>query len=49
MIYNVVIEEYISDTFEMEADSLEKVHEMYRKCEIVLEAGELLYVHFSIY
>lgn len=53
MIYNIIVEEYIVDTFEINASSqeeaLENAQEMYRNCEIVLEPGHLLDVNFSAY
>ncbi len=45
MIYKVIIEEVVIDTFEVEATSAEEAMEMaeekYHKCEIVLEPGEV--------
>ena len=52
MIYKVVIEEHLADTFEIEASSpeeaLDKAEEMYSKCEIILSPGNLLDAEFSL-
>lgn len=52
MIYEVTVEEFLSETFKIEADStkeaLEKAEIMYYNEEIVLEPGHLLGVDFSI-
>ncbi|WP_270838510.1 DpnD/PcfM family protein [Peptacetobacter hiranonis] len=52
MIYKVLVEEFISEIFEIEADSTEdalnKAAEMYHQCEIILTPGNLLDVEFSI-
>lgn len=50
MIYKVVVEEHIADTFEIEADSaddaLRKAEKMYYDEEISLDLAELLHVEF---
>ncbi len=52
MIYKVVIEEHIADTFEIEASSpeeaLEKAKEMYYDDEINIDLAELLHIEFYI-
>lgn len=52
MIYEVTVEEFLSEIFKIEADSpeeaLEKAEMMYYNDEIVLEPGNLLDVDFSV-
>lgn len=52
MIYKVIIEEHLADTFEIESSSpeeaLDKAEKMYSKCEIILSPGNLLDAEFSL-
>lgn len=52
MIYKVVIEEHLADTFEIEASSpkeaLDKAEKMYYADEISLDLAESLHIEFYI-
>lgn len=52
MQFNISIEELISDTFSIEAESkeeaLEKARALYREGDLVLEPGNLLDTKFTV-
>lgn len=52
MIFKVTIEETVSETYDIEASSIEEAREIainkYRNCEIVLEPGNLMSKRISV-
>ena len=51
-VFNICIEEVVSETFEIEAENAEEAmriaSEMYNNCELILEPGELQQKYMAI-